>query len=236
MRKKTKKLSKRMKKQLRFLVEEFLEKSAKEIEAKIGGHGDAAKTMWEKLEGSLFDDIFWMDEVEPEDKVGIDYENLLMEYHAFLKPIWEQFRKALFDYKFRIMPERAKLQKARETIDRDKDSLLSEYKELLKQDTVLDWEKVYDITLTVSFEPGHVTFYKRSLNVIKNLMDLLSGVDIEYFERCEHCGKCIIVSRVGKRFCPGCGAKKYQKDKWQQDPEGMKEKERARYREKRKKS
>jgi rRNA maturation endonuclease Nob1 len=236
MRKNPKKLSKTVRKQLQFLVEEFLEKSGTEIAAKIGGHGDAAKTMWEKLEGSLFDDIFWMDEIDSEDMAEIDYENLLMEYHAFLKPIWEQFRKALFDYKFRIMPERAKLQKARETIDRDKDSLLSEYKELLKQDTVLDWEKVYDITLTVSFEPGHVTFYKRSLNVIKNIMDLLSVVDIEYFARCEHCGKCIIVSRANKRFCPGCGAKKFQKDKWQQDPEGMREKERVRYREKRKKS
>jgi hypothetical protein len=67
-------------------------------------------------------------------------------------------------------------------------------------------------------------------------MDLLSGVDIEYFARCEHCGKCIIVSRANKRFHPGCAAKKFQKDKWQQDPEGMREKERVRYREKRKKS
>jgi hypothetical protein len=67
-------------------------------------------------------------------------------------------------------------------------------------------------------------------------MDLLSGVDIEYFARCEHCGKCIIVSRLNKRFHPGCAAKKYQKDKWQQDPEGMREKERVRYQEKRKKS
>jgi hypothetical protein len=236
MRKKTKKLSKTVRKQLQFLVEEFLEKSGTELAAKIAEHPDAAKTMWEKLEGSLFENSFWMDEIDSEDMAEIDYENLLMEYHAFLKPIWEQFRKALFDYKFRIMPERAKLQKARETIDRDKDSLLSEYKELLKQDTVLDWEKVYDITLTVSFEPGHVTFYRRSLNVIKNLMDLLSGVDIEYFVKCEHCGKCIIVSRANKRFCPGCGAKKFQKDKWQQDPEGMREKERVRYQEKRKKS
>jgi rRNA maturation endonuclease Nob1 len=81
-----------------------------------------------------------------------------------------------------------------------------------------------------------VTFYKRNLDVVKNLIDLFSGVDIEHFARCEHCGKCIFVSRANKRFCPGCGAKKYQKDKWQQDPEGMKEKERARYREKRKKS
>jgi hypothetical protein len=74
------------------------------------------------------------------------------------------------------------------------------------------------------------------MNVIKNLMDLLSGVDIKYFAKCEHCGKCIFVSRLNKRFHPGCAAKKYQKEKWASDPEGMMKKERLRYRERRKNS
>ena len=82
MRKNPKKLSKTVRKQLQFLVEEFLEKSGTEIAAKIGGHGDAAKTMWEKLEGSLFDDIFWMDEPDSKDMNCIDYEGLLKKYHA----------------------------------------------------------------------------------------------------------------------------------------------------------
>ena len=66
-------------------------------------------------------------------------------------------------------------------------------------------------------------------------MDLLSGADIDRFAKCGHCGKCIVLKRSDKRFCPGCAAKKHQKDKWASDPEGMKEKERVRYREKRKK-
>ena len=72
--------------------------------------------------------------------------------------------------------------------------------------------------------------------MVTNLIDLLSGVDIEHFGRCEYCGKCIILKRSDKRYCPGCAAKKYQKQKWASDPEGMKEKERLRYHEKRKKS
>jgi hypothetical protein len=124
---------------------------------------------------------------------------------------------------------------ARESIERDISSPISEYKELLKQTTFLDLEKFYDITLTVSFESGNATFYKRSMNVVKNLMDLLSGIDIKYFARCEHCGKCIFVSRADKKFCLGCAAKKYQKDTWDADPEGMRKKERVRYQEKRKK-
>ena len=225
-----------MKHQLRFLVEDYLEKSGKEITARIAEHRDAAKTMWEQLEGILFYNSFWMDEIDNGDMAEIDYEKLLMEYHAFLKPIWQQFREALFKYKYGIIPAREELQKEREHIDHDLSSPISKYKELLKQTTALDLEKFHDITLTVSFEPGHVTFYKRSMNVIKNLMDLLSGVDIKYFAKCEHCGKCIFVSRLNKRFHPGCAAKKYQKDKWQQDPEGMRKSEKVRYRERRKKS
>ena len=238
--KKTKKISKSAREQLQFLVEEFLEKSGPEITAKIGGDGNTAKTMWERLEGILFADTFWMDEID-----NREYEKSLKKYHAVLKPVWNQFRDALFDYKYGIIPDREDSRQLLKTIDRDKASPIYEYKELLKhQDTALDLEKFYDIslkksfepgTLTVSFEPGHVTFYKRNFDVINNLIDLLSGVDIKHFARCEYCGKCIVLKRSDKRFCPGCAAKKYQKDKWQLDPKGMREKERVRYREKRKK-
>jgi len=237
MKKKTNKISKPVKDHLRFLVEEFLEKSVEEIMAKIGGRSDAEKTMWEKLEGSLFDDIFWMDEVDPEDKVGIDFEKLLLEYHDILKPIWKIFREAIFDFKYRIIPEREKQSDIKEKIENDVFSILYEYKDLLNQDSVINWEQFYDIEikLKVSFDSGHVAFYKRNLDLLNNFLDLLGNVPIYYFARCSHCGKCIILIRSDKRFCHGCAAKKYQKDKWASDPEGMKEKERLRYRELRKK-
>jgi hypothetical protein len=246
MRKKTKKLTAIQKDQLQYLVEEFLEKFGPEITTKIGGDGNTAKTMWKKLEGTLFAKIFWMDEPDSEDMTESDYEKSLKKYHAVLKPVWNQFRDALFDYKFGIIPAREDSRNLQKTIDRDKASPIFEYEELFKQqDTALELEKFYDIslkksfetgTLTVSFEPGHVTFYKRDLDVITNLIDLLSGVDINHFGRCEYCGKCIVLKRSDKKFCPGCAAKKFQKDKWASDPEGMKEKERLRYRQRRKKS
>jgi hypothetical protein len=246
MRKKIKKISINVRDQLCFLVEEFLEKSGPDITAKIGGDGDGAKTIWERLEGILFADTFWMDEPDSRDMTGSDYEKLLKKYHTVLKPVWVQFKDALFDYKYGILPMRRGSKKLRKTIDKDKASPIFEYKELFKQqDSALDLEKFYDIslkksfepgTLTVSFEPGHVSFYKRDLDVITNLIDLLSGVDIKHFGRCEYCGQCIVLKRIDKRFCPGCAAKKFQKDKWTSDPEGMKEKERLRYPKRRKRS
>jgi len=242
MRKKTKKITKPARNQLQYLIEEFLEKSGTDITTKIGVHGGAAKTMWEQLEGILFNDTFWMD--EPDNKDMTDVE-LLNKYHAILKPVWNQFRGALFDYKYGVIPAREDSRKLLTTIDKDKASPIFEYKELFKQQDSIYSEKVFDIalkksfnpgTLRVSFDPGTVTFYKSSLNVVTNLIDLLSGVDIEHFGRCDYCKKCIVLKRSDKRFCPGCAAKKFQKDKWTSDPAGMKEKERARYRLNRKKS
>ena len=242
---KIKKNSKPVTARLRFIVEEFLEKSENEITAKIHGHRDVAKTMWEKLEGTLFTNTFWMDDPDAEDTADIDYEHLLKKYHAILMPVWAKFKAHLFDYKYRIMPARVNLQQLRETIDQNNTHPIFEYKELLKQqDGGLDTEKFYDIALkktfqtgalTVSFDPGTVTVYRRNLTVINNLMDLLSGVDIDHFGCCEYCHRCIVLRRSDKRFCPGCAAKKYQKDRWAADPEGMREKEKLRYRERRKK-
>jgi hypothetical protein len=232
--KNSKKISKEVKKQLRFLIEDFLEKSDEDILSKISAQPKGTKLMWDQLEPILFADTFWMDEIESGDMTDSDYEKVLMEYHGLLQPIWNQFRDAVFNFKYEILPDRAKLGEARDIIDADASISFSHFADLLKQDTALDLEKFYDINLKVSFDSGHVTFYKRSMPVLTTFLDLLQGIDINDYAKCEYCAKCIIISRAGKRFCPGCAAKKYQRDKWEADPEGMRAKERIRYQEKRK--
>lgn len=235
MKKNKKKLSSAEKKDLKFLVEDFLEKQQPEISIAIKNSGDAEE-FWDKLDAILFKDTFWMDELAAEDKVGIDFEKLVLEYHNLLKPVWEKFRIAIIDFKYRIIPEREKTANLREEIGKDMSSVLYKYGKLLKLDSVVDWEKFYDIDvkITASFDPGHVTFYKRNLDVLNNFLDLLGGIPISYFARCGHCEKCIILTRSDKRHCPGCAAKKFQADKWDGNPEGMKQRERERYRNRRK--
>lgn len=236
MKKNEKKMSASTRKSLQFIIESFLEKSATELFQRLTGNPELINTLWGQLETILFKDIFWMDEIEKSERDKTDFLKLAMEYHSFLKPLWDQFKEALFDYKYRVEPERNKILHLREKVDKETAATFSEYNDLIKQDTVLDWEKFYDLKITVSFDSGNVTFYKRSMNVLKNFLDLLSSVDTAYFTKCEHCSKCIILIRSDKKFCPGCAAKKYQKDKWERDPEGMKQREKERYQTRRKRS
>jgi len=62
------------------------------------------------------------------------------------------------------------------------------------------------------------------------------GLPTSFFRECNHCGKFIVLTRSDKRYCPGCAAKKNQRDKWRDDPEGMKLKEKIRYHTKRRQS
>jgi len=225
--KKEKKLSPEEKRDLKFLVEDFLEKTPDEIANAIENPDDA-EIFWNRFESILFKDIFWQDELDPEDKVGTDFGKLILEYHDYLKPVWDQFRDSIFEYKYEVIPARE-----RESASR-KQPVTHEFKDLY-QESIINWEQFYNITVTVSFDPGHVTFYKRSLNILLNFMDLLKDIPIYYFARCEHCEKCIVLTRSDKKHCKGCAAKKKQKEKWASDPEGMRLSEIERYRTKRKK-
>ena len=232
--KKMKKIKKKLpsaeKKDLKFLIEDFLEKEQPEISTIIEKSGDADK-FWNKLDPILFKETFWQDEVDPEDKIGTDLKKLILGYHELLKSVWGKFREAIFDFNYRIILEREKTADLREEIEKDVSSVLYKYGKLLKLDSVIDWEKFYDIDIkiTVSFDPGHVTFYKRNLDALNNFLDLLRNIPVFYFARCGHCGKCIILSRSDKRHCKGCAAKRHQKEKWEENPEGMKEREKERY-------
>lgn len=222
------------KKDLKLLFEDFLEREPDEISGVIKKPAHAEE-FWVRLHGILFRDTFWMDEVDPEDRVKADYGKLILEYHNFLKPIWDQFRDKLFEYLYKVVPERKKAADLRASVKRG-DSPLSDYKELIKHGSVIDSEKFYDIKVTVSFDSGRINFFKRSLNILKNFMDLLEEIPISYFAKCEHCGRCLILTRTDKKFCPGCAAKKHQKDKWEKDPEGMKQREKERYQTRRKRN
>jgi hypothetical protein len=64
----------------------------------------------------------------------------------------------------------------------------------------------------------------------------MAEIPVSLISQCKYCEKFIVKTRSDKQYCPGCAAKKYQKDKWKDDPEGMKLREKMRYHAKRKRS
>ena len=102
-------------------------------------------------------------------------------------------------------------------------------------------EKFYPVKIrdtsfkvTLSFDAGVITIFRQELNPVNSFIDIMRDVPIDLFVKCGHCNKVIIITRAGKKYCPGCAAKAKQNELWKRDPEGAKERERIRYREKRK--
>jgi hypothetical protein len=230
MKKNIKKVSPDRKKQVQFLVQDFLEVDLSELEAVIDDE-NKIDHYWETLIAVLIGAEFWMDEIDQEEMRNINKRELTIEYHELLKPLWEQFKLHLLDYRNYIVPSRSKIKELRENIKDKNSTCYAKYKDLLKTSDIAIHEKFYDISLhiKVSFDIGNICFYKRKINIITNFLDLFKELPISLFSQCNHCEKFIVMTRSDKQYCPGCAAKKYQKDKWKNDPEGMRRKEKIRY-------
>jgi rubrerythrin len=235
MKKNPKKIKSEKKKLVNFLVQKFLEADHSALEDLIADE-NKMEIYWETLVEALIGREFWMDEIDPEDRKNIDKPKSIFEYHDLLKPLWEQLKLALTDYENRIVPMKINIKELERNIAKDRSSEYSQYKELIKTSDVVSNEKYYDISLhfKVSFDLDNINFYKRKINIISNFLDLFNDLPLSLFSQCNHCGKIIVMTRSDKQYCPGCAAKRYQKEIWEKDPEGMKQKERLRYRTKRK--
>ena len=80
MKKSEKKLSKSEREELQFLIEGFLEKDNLEIPESFRDKPDLIARSWDQLEASLFKDRHWLDEVDPEELAGVDFQKLTLEY------------------------------------------------------------------------------------------------------------------------------------------------------------
>jgi len=231
-----KKFESAQKKELEYLVEEFLEKDWASIKKKLKKKEVKAHDMIVKLNSILFKNTFWMDELYEEDLQGTDFVKILCNWHTLLKPLWNQIRKAVFDYKEKIMPARRTWQKNRQY------PIPSGLIGVLPYEPSEMGEKFYKINLrsgatshvTLSFDAGRIDFYNRDYKIKNNLLNLLKGVPISLFGKCMHCGNVIVITRINKENCPGCAAKAIQKEKWKKNPVESREKEKRRYQEKRK--
>ncbi len=220
---------------LKLLVEDFLEK--KDSELYQLNRNEAADLYW-KLDGVLQKNTLQEGQPDAQDLAGTDLGKILIEWHQILFPIWRRFRKALFDFKDKVLPDRASHVTMVKEVE-DPSSPMHEYQELMST-AYSSADKFYELkvrgtafNVTLTFDTGKVSFLRKDLNIVNGFLDTLRNAPIDLFSRCKHCKKVIIVTREGKSYCKGCAAKARQKEMWEKDPEGCREREKKRYREKR---
>lgn len=240
MKKNEKILPSSQKKDLQFLIEGFLEKT--EDESLKGKDQLEAREIFETLQSILDKSPDWDGTPDASDRANTDFTGLVHDSYRVLKPAWEKIKTRLFEFKYTVIPERKRSESAEKKLSKKLPPSIAEYKDLLDT-SFTPSEKFYDINLagspqriTLSFESGRITIYRRDLQLFSNFIELLKDLPTSMFSRCKYelCGKCIVVTREGKEFCSGCAAKAKQREYWVKDPEGRREKERRRYHEKRK--
>ena len=227
------------KRNIKTLVEDFLEKDRKDILEKYLSDRVAAAELFWKLHGILMRNTLSVNEPDFEDLKDMDLGKVLVEWHLILLPVWRKFKKALFDFKENVLPERSSHESMVRAAE-DSSSPMHEYRDLMAT-SYFSPEKFYDLkvrgtayTVTLSFESGKVGFLRRDLNIVNGFLDVLKDAPIDLFSRCRHCKKVIVITREGKSYCRGCASKAKQKELWEKDPEGCRERERKRYEQKRK--
>jgi len=232
-------ISSEQKKDLRILIEDFLEKDKKSLseQSEVGRGGKTGTYI--RIYRILSRNIAPTDIPDVSDLTDAELTIAAIEWYQLLKPIWKNFKKVLFDYKETVLPERKSLETPISGFS-ETSSPLYEYKEL-QDNSYIPVDKFYPVKirgasfkLTLSFDSGVIAIFRKDLNPVNSFIDIMKNVPIELFAKCEYCKKVIILTRSGKKNCFGCASKAYQKELWKNNPEGAREREKKRYQEKRK--
>jgi len=238
MEKSEKKLLKLEKDNLKFMVEDFLERDQEVLKKSLKESSDKGLEYFLKLNSILSKGFHYPGEPDEDDMIGGNFETLVLNLHKMLNSVWGDIKKSLLNFQDEILPERESSRKLKSDIisgKTDEKVPWYKYRKLGLQDSPVDEERYYEVNFKhyISFEAGSIDFHTAPNQVLLNFLDLFRDVPISYFLRCEfsECGKVIIRTRLNKSYCTvtNCAAKKHQAEKWKKDPEGMREAERLRY-------
>jgi len=227
-------ISSKQKKDLKILVEQFLEKDRASIIKLYQSSFNDSRLLFEQIYRILMRNTITADNLDVIDLTDEELKGAVLECHRLLTPIWRKFKKSIFDFKKNIFPEREKLIAANNALT-DPSSPLYEYKDLQGYGYI-SMDKFYPLKLTkastkinLSFDTGKVSIFRGDLNAVNSFLDLIRNVPVDLFSKCAYCKKVIVVSRKGKKYHSGCAAKAIQKDFWRKNKTVAKEKEKLRY-------
>jgi len=75
--------------------------------------------------------------------------------------------------------------------------------------------KFSSIEVKVNFNGGQINLIREDVDLINNFIDFMKGVPLNVFEKCEKCGKFIIVTRRNRKCCiTKCASGLHQMRKW----------------------
>ena len=221
------------KRSLKIFVEQFLERDEDSI-------ANDSRPLFEKIYWVLMKNTIPVDHLDIDDLTDGQLKDAIIQWHQLLLPLWKKFKKYFFDFKENVLPERKKFDAADKALN-DPSSPLYKYKDLQNYGYI-SRDQFYQLKLknastdiSITFDSGKVGIFRSNLNAINSFIDIIKDAPIDLFEKCGHCRKVIIVSRAGKKYHYGCGAKAIQKAFWKKNKKVAREKEKIRYAERRKK-
>jgi hypothetical protein len=186
------------KKNLKVLVEDYMERDYSQLETFYDDHRIEALSAFANIFQLLGDPA---ENIAADDLTPDELRDRILEWHPILRPVWKKIRNAFIDY------------------------------------TLTKNEKTYavklrrsPITINLYFDSGKFSIAMEGIRVVDRFLLQLKDAPIDIFSICDHCGKIIIITRKGKKYHSGCASKAKQQELWTKDPEGCREKERNRYR------
>ena len=159
------------------------------------------------------------------------FEKLMIDSHKLLKPIWKQIRTQIFNFKDNISPHQKNTisNYGFNPFDEAQPQRLKVKKSIFVK---------YDLHISangIKFSPVPNDQYQQ----LKNFLDFISDIPISYFSRCKFkkCGRMMVVARKKNDYCRSrhCASRKKQADNWGKNNDEMKQKEKIRYKAKRRK-
>jgi len=222
------------KKNLKILIEDYLEQDILQLKDLPRRHPDKASFVFGRIFQLLCNPD---DEIDVSDLTEDELRGAVLEWHPLLTPVWLKVKKAFLDYRDNVLKEREKHEMMIDAVNNPASSL-APFKDIVDNgDTPSLNEKAYDIrlkrspiTIKLSFASDRFAISMEGIRVVDRFLFHLKDAPTDIFTICGFCGKIVIITRKGKRYHSGCASKANQKELWTKDPEGCRQKERNRYR------
>jgi len=166
-----------------------------------------------------------------------DRIKLLFILHRNLKPLWHELKRKICDHKWpqKNSPKRKVKNKRSDQPVMNEQVLNYNPNNDVAEESEVDKLEIYEdiiipkprplardrknnfssIEIKVIFTGGEINLIRKDVDLVNNFIEFMKGVPLNVLEKCEKCGKLIIVTRKDRKTCSNnCAAGIHQMKKW----------------------